>query len=207
MKKSLLALPALVILLGVGGTTAYAQGFGALDLTEEQQASLDTLRDLMHDGKIEEAKAFAEANGLPSLRHGVHIRLDQETVEAIDAALESNDFEAFVELTADAPFADDLTPEAFAKLVEAHTLMEAGDMDGARAILDELDIRIPMPGMGPGPGMDGERHGRMMQELTDEQKDLLDQARKLKQAGDDEGARAIMESLDLPEPPMRHFEE
>ena len=207
MRKSLLALPALAILLGAGGTaTAYAHGLGPVsELTQEQQDSLETLRELMHDGKIEEARAFAEANGLPSLRHGMRIRLDPEKKAALDTALESNDYDTFVELTADAPFADELTPENFAQLVEAHTLMEAGDMEGARAILQELDIHIPLPG----PRREfGDDHPKMwMKELTDEEKDLLDQARKLRQSGDEEGAQAIIDSLDLPHPPMHRFEE
>lgn len=205
MKKSLLALPALAILLGVGGAaTAHAHGLGpSHQLTEEQKASLETLRELMHDGKIEEARAFAEANGLPSLKHGMRMRLDPEKQAALDAALESGDYDAFVELTANAPFADELTPEAFAQLVEAHTLMEAGDMEGARAILKELGFPIPLPG--PKHGSE-DHHPRMwMKELSDEDKDLLEQARKLQQSGDEEGARAIIESLDLPHPPMHRF--
>jgi hypothetical protein len=207
MKKTLLALPALDILLGAGGTaTAYAHGLGPMsELSEEQQASLETLRELMHDGKIEEAKAFAEANGLPSLRHGMRMRLDPEKQAALEAALESGDYDAFAELTADAPFADELTPEAFTFLVEAHTLMEAGDMDGAREILHDIGFPVPMPGLRHGSGDD---HPHMwMKELSDEDKDLLDQARKLRQSGDEEGARAIIESLDLPHPPMHRFEE
>jgi len=206
MKKSLLALPALAILLGVSGgsATAYAHGLGpAEDLTDEQRDDLATLKELMHDGKIEEAKAFAEEAGLPSLRHGVRLRLDPEKKQALDAALKSGDFTAFTELTANAPFADELTPEAFAKLVESHTLMEAGDMDGAKNILKDLDLHFPMPALHHG----FEEHEPWKVELTDEQKDLLDQAHILRQSGDHEGARAIIESLDLPHPPRRHFRE
>ena len=206
MKKSLLALPALAILLGVSGVsaTAYAHGLGPVeDLTDEQKDDLATLRELMHDGKIEEAKAFAEEAGLPSLKHGVRLRLDPEKKQALDAALDSGDYAAFAELTADAPFADELSPEAFARLVEAHTLMEAGDMDGAKNILKDLDIHFPMPAL----YSNFEQHEPWRAELTDEQKDLLNQAHILRQNGDEEGARAIIESLDLPHPPMRHFRE
>jgi hypothetical protein len=207
MKRSLLALPALAIMLGAGGTaTAYAHGLGPMaNLNEEQQASLGTLRELMHDGKIEEAKAFAEANGLPSLKHGVRMRLDPEKKAALDAALESGDYDAFVELTADAPFADQLTPEVFEQLVEAHTLMAAGDVQGAHDLLQELNVRIPIPGIKH--EFEGDHPKMWVKELSDEDKDLLDQARKLHQSGDDEGARAILESLDLPHPPMHRFRE
>jgi hypothetical protein len=205
MKKSLLALPALAILLGVGGTaTAYAHGQGPVeDLTEEQRDSLETLKDLMHEGKIEEAKALAEAAGLPSLKHGPRLRMNPEKQAAFEAALESGDYTAFAQLAADAPFADELTPEAFERLVEAHTLMEAGDMEGAKSILAELDIHFPLPGSKPV----FEDHQVWRVELSDEDKDLLVEARKLRQSGDEEGARAIIESLDLPHPPMRHFKE
>ncbi|MFZ2682089.1 MAG: hypothetical protein WAZ14_03290 [Patescibacteria group bacterium] len=207
MKKTLLALPALAILLGVGGAgTAYAHGLAGEGLTEEQQASYETLKELMHDGKIEEAKAFAAEAGLPNLKHGKRLRLDPEKQEAIQAALDAADYSAFAELTAEAPFADELTPENFSRLVEAHTLMEAGDMEGARAILDEVGVRLPMVG-----GQEMKRGfnqgtGHWQRELTDEQQDLLDQAKKLHQSGDEEGARAIIEELDLPHPPAPRFE-
>ncbi len=205
MKKTLLALPALAILLGVGGaSTAYAHGLGSDNLSDDQKQSLAQLKELMHEGKIAEAKALAAEAGLPSLKHGARLKLDPEKKQALDTALDNADYAAFAELTADSPFADELTPEAFSQLVEAHTLMEAGDMEGAREILRGLGIHVPMPGL---------RHHASngnhpwQTELTDEQKDLLDQARKLHQSGDDEGARAIIESLDLPHSPIPRFEE
>lgn len=159
MNKTILLLPALVILFGVSGvTSAYAQAFGPADHL-----------------------------------HGKHAQLEE--------ALESGDYETFSELSADAPFADKLTPEVFAKLVEAHTLMEAGDMAGAREIFRDLGLHIPMP-----PGPHGHRHGHrgpMLVDLTEEEQNLLDQAHVLRENGDEEGARAIMESLDLPRP--KHF--
>lgn len=202
MKKTLLILPALVILLGVGGTaTVYARDVGQIeDLTDEQKASLSTVKELLDQGKFDEAEKLAADAGLPELKHGMHVHLDSEKQQALDAALDSGDYTAFVALSADAPFADDLTPEIFAQLVEAHARMEANDVDGAREILEALDLHIPIPGgphefhddLGPGP-----------MELTDEEKNLLDQAHTLRESGDEEGARAILESLDLPQPPMR----
>ncbi|HRH32346.1 MAG TPA: hypothetical protein PLK06_03405 [bacterium] len=204
MKKTLLILPALIILLGVGGTaTVYARDFGQIeDLTAEQQASLSTVKELLDQGKFDEAEKLAADAGLPELKHGMRMHLDPEKKQALDAALDSGDYTAFVTLSADAPFADDLTPEIFAQLVEAHTRMEANDVDGAREILDGLDLQIPIPG-----GHRGFHEGREheLMELTDEEKNLLDQAHTLRESGDEEGARAILESLDLPQPPMRAF--
>ena len=78
--------------------------------------------------------------------------------------------------------------------------MEADDMDGAKAIFVELDLDVPMP-----PGPDGHRAGHrgpMITDLTDEEQNLLDQAHTLRESGDEIGARAIMDSLDLPRPRM-----
>lgn len=211
MKKSLLALPALVILLGAGVTASvYASDFGQMqNLTEDQQASLEQVKELVDAGKFDEAKQVAEAAGLPNLKHGHRMGgPNQEQREALDAALTNNDYDAFVTLTADAPFADELTPEIFAKLVEAHTLMEAGDMDGAKELLSSLDLPLPIPGVGPMGRPEGGRHDAhqaWMEELTDEQKNLLEQAHTLRENGDEEGARAILDSLDLPQPPVRAF--
>lgn len=141
------------------------------------------------------ASVYAQAFGPADHLHGQHAQLE--------AALESGDYDTFSQLSADAPFAANLTPEVFDKLVQAHALMEAGDMDGAKLIFDELDLNIPMP-----PGPEGHRHGHrgpMITDLTEEEQNLLDQAHTLRESGDEAGARAIMESLDLPRPPVHRF--
>lgn len=156
MNKTLLLLPALIILFGVSGVSSVY------------------------------AKAFDPASEL----HGRHAQLE--------SALDTGDYEQFVKLSADAPFVDRLTPEVFAKLVEAHDFMQEGDIQSAREIFDELDLNVPMP-----PGPNGHRHGHrgpMITDLTEEERNLIEQAHILRESGDDEGARAIMDSLDLPRP-------
>lgn len=82
----------------------------------------------------------------------------------------------------------DLTEEEKAKMEEANELMEAGDIDAAREIMDELGFK------GPGP-----RH----QQLTDEQKEVMEQARELFEAGKAEEAKALLQEAGI-KPPKRH---
>lgn len=55
-------------------------------------------------------------------------------------AVANNDYEAFVELTANAPFAEDISEETFAVMVEAHALMESGDREGARELMSSAGL-------------------------------------------------------------------
>lgn len=67
---------------------------------------------------------------------GIHLEIKR--------AIASGDYEAFQNLIADAPFTVDVDEETFAKMVEAHTLMEEGEIEGAREIMNELGF--PMRG-------------------------------------------------------------
>ncbi len=58
----------------------------------------------------------------------------------VQAAIEADDYEAFLELIAESPWVDRVDEEIFNILVEAHALREAGDIEGARALLDESDL-------------------------------------------------------------------
>ena len=65
----------------------------------------------------------------------------KETKQAIHEAITNSDYEAFAEIASETPFAESISEETFAKLVEAHALREAGDKEGARAIMEELGIK------------------------------------------------------------------
>lgn len=64
--------------------------------------------------------------------------------EAVQQALEGGDFTTWSALLADHPKAEEFaTEENFNTLREAYALREAGDEDGARALLDEAGIHRP----------------------------------------------------------------
>ena len=65
------------------------------------------------------------------------------THEAARSAVESNDYTAWATAIADSPMAENATTEMFATLVEAHTLHETGDHEGARALMQESGIEKP----------------------------------------------------------------
>lgn len=63
--------------------------------------------------------------------------------EAVRTAIENNDYSAWATAVAGTPQADKIDATTFPKLVEAHTLREAGDHDGAKAIMAELGLERP----------------------------------------------------------------
>lgn len=132
---------------GVGVTSAY-NNVGRQDLTDEQKTVLDQMHDLRMNGDFEGADALREQAGLPERGMGRGNSMMNENREAVRTAIENNDFTAFKEATKDHPMMNDVTAETFAKMVEAHKLMDNGDFEGGRAIMDELGIGRPAKGMG-----------------------------------------------------------
>lgn len=75
----------------------------------------------------------------------------EEEHEAIEKAIEENDYNAWKELVGEKGIANKITEENFAKFAEAHRLMEEGKTEEANAIRAEL-------GLGTGRG-DKDGHG------------------------------------------------
>ncbi|AKM84417.1 TPA: hypothetical protein DCZ46_03640 [Candidatus Campbellbacteria bacterium] len=146
---------------GVGVTSAYnnvGRGQAVQDLTDEQKTVLDQMHDLRMSGDFEGADALREQAGLPQMGMGKGFNRGgamQAHREESRTAVENNDYTAFQTAVAGSPMEDKVTPEIFAKMVEAHALREAGDLDGAREIMQGLGI-----GKGEGVRMGGERQGR-----------------------------------------------
>lgn len=187
LKPYLLGTMALALLVGATSASAHMMGNRPdfENLTEAQQAALDEAHTLRESGELEAARALLEEAGLPA---GPMRRGGDGAHEDVRAAIEANDYAAFVAATTEAPFADQVDEAFFAKMVEMHEAMEAGDADTANQIRDELGL----PERGPkGPGG---MHG-FMGELTDEEKAQLEEARALHEAGDHEAAHAIMDSI------------
>jgi|GEM_PF-5494378 hypothetical protein len=71
---------------------------------------------------------------------------------------------------------EELTEEMFTQMQEARELMQSGDKEGAKEIMDELGIKPPkrMGHSFKGEGLRGERP-----ELTDEQKEVMEQVHSM----------------------------
>lgn len=81
--------------------------------------------------------------------------------EAVKTTIENNDYNAFMTLVADTPFAEKITTEAqFALLVQMHTSMQAGDTETAESIANELGLQKKMRWHGKNKGQKGREKGR-----------------------------------------------
>jgi len=139
------SLAALTVAASLGlMSVASAHGIGTQnpEVKQERQVVMKQAKTLREAGKLDEARQLLRDSGIkfrPFQR-----RPRPEKRQAIKTALDNNDYQAFVTATADAPFASKITPEIFAKMIEARTLRQAGDQAGAKAIMDQIGIRPPM---------------------------------------------------------------
>jgi hypothetical protein len=118
----------------------------AQNITPEFFASFTEANALRETGDIEGAKVIMDKLGLkPHKKHGKFNEEKRaemkENHEAMRTAIEMEDYDAFVEAAGDAPFIDEVTPEFFEKFIEAHTLRETGDFEGAKAVMNELGLK------------------------------------------------------------------
>ncbi len=150
IKVSVLA--AALLIAGVGASGVYAFEPNAGSLTDDQKAVFEKMHELRMAGDNEGAQALAHEMGFRGDRGQSR---HQHRAEA-QGAVDNNDYSAFQTAVAGSPMEDKVTPEIFAKMVEAHSLRNAGDLEGAREIMQGLGI-----GKGEGAGMGGERKGMM----------------------------------------------
>lgn len=162
-KRMLAALVVSFLAAGViGGASMASAHFGARGpFDEESRELLKEVHELVREGEYEEAEELIEASNLSEEQKERILNWIEKhgSRHAIRAAVESGDYEAFVALTADAPFADLVDEEFFEALQEAHELREAGDRKGAREALSETgierqDFKGGFPGM-----MHGQKRG------------------------------------------------
>ncbi len=171
-------------------------------LTEEQIEAFETARELRESGDFKAARdtlldAGVDEDTMQSVHKAMH-----EQRDAIKDAVEAADYEAFKTAVAGTPLAEAVdTEDDFKKFVEAHELREAGKWPEAKAILDELGIEPPerMPGKGHGKGMMGKPD--FLDELTDDQREALEVARK---ANDKEAVKAILNEAGIERPARGH---
>lgn len=96
-----------------------------------EQRAKERLKAAVASGKLTQAQA--DEKRTKHAQRNAHM-------EATRVALENNDFTAFAEAVAGTPMETKVDAATFAKMVEAFNLREAGDHDGARAIMEALDI-------------------------------------------------------------------
>lgn len=145
-----------------------------------------------------------------------------ERHEAMETALEEENYQAWQELMGDrGRVAEVVTEDNFAKFAEAHQLAKQGDLEGARAIREELGLNQGSRKGGlnkKGRGMDSETRGAIRQalenndyeawknlkpdrpcaeELSQEDFAELVEAHNLRQEGNFEEAREIQQELGL----------
>ncbi len=117
----------------------------------------------------------------------------------LKATIEAGDYEAYQEVVASNPNLPEdfeiIDEETFNKLVEAYQLMQEGDKEGAKAILEDVDI--------PHPFIKFKCH-KEKRELTEEEQAKLQEAHELMKEGDKEGALAILEELGIE---WKHFKD
>jgi ABC-type transport system substrate-binding protein len=117
----------------------------------------------------------------------------QQKLQEGREAIENGDYDAVSEMYQNRT-GEELSENQFKVMQEAHTMMQEGNREGAKAILDEAGVQPPK--MQQLKKMNGE----FQNNLTEEQKGVLEQSRELKQEGDLEGAKALLEDSGIPLP-------
>lgn len=135
-------------------------------ITDNQVAALEEAHALRQAGADRsEIKEVLEATGLDretmkEIRSAVH-EVQQETREAVKAAVAAEDYQAFLEVAPDRLLTAIASESDFALLLEAAELRAAGDKEGAQDIMSELGIEKPdREGKGLRGGERGERTER-----------------------------------------------
>jgi hypothetical protein len=148
-KKAFIILPVMAAMVfGTVGVAAASEK-PEIDLSDDQIAALEEIKELHASGDHEAAHALMKENEIPPRKHKrARGPKDPEKRAAVLEALEANDYDAFLSIHEDAPFYDKLTEEHFNKMVEAHELREAGDYEGAREIMKSLRPHNPFRAKG-----------------------------------------------------------
>jgi len=145
-------IPVAAFAVTVTGASAFG-GNGWLenaDLSDKEQAAFEQAVEVRGDSRGE-AKEIFEAAGIDNARMQ-EIRAEmrearQVSHESVKTALDAEDYDAFLDAVEDSPLAEKITSEAnFEKFVEAHELMQSGDKEGAKEIMNELGVEGPRGG-------------------------------------------------------------
>lgn len=196
-------------------------------ITEENFAKLQTLHELRASGDTEAAQSLQEELGLPGKHHRGE-KQGKENREEMKAALESQDYEAFVALLPEQrqeEFHNTVSKEDFSEFVRMHELREAGDFEAAEEIRELLGLpehperadkeahkeqHEALHTAAENGDYDGfvellpeDRQEEFTEKISADQFDDFVLMQELRKAGDKEGAEEIREFLGLEEDEMR----
>jgi len=160
MKKSTKGLLIPIAAFAVTVTGASAFNSSVLEnagLDTGQIAAFEQAHELRESGDKDAARDILMNAGVDmDTMHGVRDALKEHRAqmhEAVEEALESGDYDAFLEAVQDSPMEGKVdSPEEFDLFMEAHELRESGDKEGAREIMEDLGLVGKM--------MKGKDHGR-----------------------------------------------
>ncbi len=125
----ILAVPTLMLAMGLHGQ-APAQGPGNWhQFANDHRAQITNVQARIHDGR--------------DARHAAHPMLSPEHRAAVNAALEAGNYQAFLDATAQAPFAGKVTQEKFDAMVKARDLFISGDKEAAKQVLIDAGVHKP----------------------------------------------------------------
>lgn len=202
--------PFLIAIAAFAVTATGVQAFGNTQmleragLSEKQISAFEIAKERRESGDFEGARdVLIEAGVDEEVLKSVH-QVIHESKDAMRKALEDADYEAFKPAVANTPLADTIdTEDDFRQFAQAHELKQAGQWDEAKIILDELGVKSPQRHFGMGQ-RGGVRMSEEFQNLTGEQRDALQVARK---ANDKEVVKAILEEagIDMPGKRIGHW--
>lgn len=134
----------------------------SIDLSDTEISALEEAQEIRKVAREEAASVLEEAGideaRMQEIREAMHEERHAAR-EAVKAAIAAGDYDAFLDAVGDTPMAEQITSEAdFEKLMEAHELMESGDREAAKEIMDELGFEGPRGG-DKGFGGPGRGHG------------------------------------------------
>lgn len=169
--KSLLIAIAAFALTATGVQAYGGAVLSRAGLSEEQAEAFAEARELRTAGKYTEARdTLVEAGITEAELRALHLAAN-EVRDAIQKAVENNDYTAFRKAAADSPLGDIITsPADFEQFCEAHNLRQQGEWEGAAEIMDELGL--------PESGRSSGHRRHLTTNFTEDQQEALRVARQ-----------------------------
>ncbi len=176
-------------------------------INEGNFSLLQEAHELKESGDFEGAKEIMDELGIRPHGHRGKGPM-MENHEEVKSAIESGDYEAFLEaVSEDSPFGEEMSEEKFQIMVQAHELKESGDYEAARELMEEAGFEKKHKF---GKGSEETRaaiesgdyeaflatvpeDSRFAEEMNEEKFQVMVQAHELKESGDYEGAKELME--------------
>lgn len=144
MQAKTLLIPIAAFALSATGVSAFnSEVLQKAGLSQEQISAFETAHELRKEGDRDAARdvltqAGIDLETMESVREVMHAHKDAMRT-AIDEAVESGDYEAFLKAIEGSPLADIVTSQDDFKLfAQAHELHEDGKHQEAREIMEEL---------------------------------------------------------------------